>query len=76
MVNTLRKKANVATQATPVIIDFKDVTFQFPEDESPVFRNISFSIQAGERVALYGPSGCGKSTLLYLMNRLYPDNCD
>jgi energy-coupling factor transport system ATP-binding protein len=76
LVNTLLKKSNIVTQSTPVIIDFKDVTFQFPEDDTPVFRNISFSIQAGERVALYGPSGCGKSTLLYLMNRLYPDNCD
>ncbi len=76
LVNTLSKKSQVEIEATPVIIDFKDVTFQFPEDESPVFRNISFSIQAGERVALFGPSGCGKSTLLYLMNRLYPDNCD
>lgn len=76
LVNTLLSKTNIATQAQPVIIDFQDVTFQFPDDDSPVFKNISFSIQTGERVALYGPSGCGKSTLLYLMNRLYPDNCD
>lgn len=58
------------------VIDFRGVTFQFPEDDSPVFTNISFSIDAGERVVLYGPSGCGKSSLLYLMNRLYPANCD
>lgn len=76
LVNSFLTKTIVATQATPVIIDFEDVTFQFPDDDLPMFRNISFSIQAGERVALYGPSGCGKSTLLYLMNRLYPDNCD
>lgn len=58
------------------VIDFRGVTFQFPEDDSPVFTNISFSIDAGERVVLYGPSGCGKSSLLYLINRLYPANCD
>ncbi|MGE6489701.1 ABC transporter ATP-binding protein [Paenisporosarcina sp. NPDC076898] len=61
---------------TSPVLDFREVTFQFPEDNSPVFKNISFSIHAGERVVLYGPSGCGKSTLLFLMNRLYPPNCD
>lgn len=67
---------NSAISVTSPVIDFREVTFQFPEDNSPVFKDISFSIHAGERVILYGPSGCGKSTLLYLMNRLYPANCD
>lgn len=58
------------------IIDFNEVTFRFPEDQIPIFTGVSFSIEAGERVVLFGPSGCGKSTLLYLMNRLYPSNCD
>lgn len=76
MVNSLDQKLSLDASNTPAIIDFRDVTFQFPDDESPVFRDISFSIKAGERVALWGPSGCGKSTLLYLLNRLYPSNCD
>lgn len=58
------------------IIDFNEVSFHFPEDLTPIFTGVSFSIKAGERVVLFGPSGCGKSTLLYLMNRLYPSNCD
>lgn len=76
LVNSLLKKLTSKTEAKKPIINFKDVTFQFPDDESPIFRNISFSIQSGDRVVLFGPSGCGKSTLLYLMNRLYPNNCD
>lgn len=76
MVNTFIKQLSPAISSKPTIIDFNDVTFQFPDDESPVFRNVTFSIQAGERVVLCGPSGCGKSTLLYLMNNLYPTNCD
>jgi len=76
LVNSLLKKSTSETDVEAAIIDFKDVTFQFPDDDLPIFRNISFSIHRGERVVLYGPSGCGKSTLLYLMNRLYPDNCD
>ncbi len=58
------------------IINFNEVSFRFPEDLTPIFTGVSFSIEAGERVVLFGPSGCGKSTLLYLMNRLYPSNCD
>jgi energy-coupling factor transport system ATP-binding protein len=57
-------------------IDFNEVTFRFPDEEMPIFTGVSFSIEAKERVVLFGPSGCGKSTLLYLMNRLYPSNCD
>lgn len=54
----------------------KNVSFRFPDDRQPTLSSISFSIDAGERVAISGPSGSGKSTLLYLLNRLYPINCD
>jgi energy-coupling factor transporter ATP-binding protein EcfA2 len=76
LVNTFLEKTSHDTDSSLVIIEFNNVTFQFPDDPLPVFRDISFSIKTGERVALLGPSGCGKSTLLYLMNRLYPFNCD
>ncbi|CAM3172526.1 ATP-binding cassette domain-containing protein [Filibacter tadaridae] len=60
----------------PVVIEFSTVTFQFPEDDEPILRDVSFTIHQGERVVITGPSGSGKSTLLYLMNRLYPVSCD
>ncbi|MFB1081699.1 ABC transporter ATP-binding protein [Jeotgalibacillus sp. JSM ZJ347] len=52
------------------------MSFRFPDDERTVFKEVHFNVQAGERVVITGPSGCGKSSLLYLLNRLYPENCD
>ena len=52
-------------------IEFTNVTFTYPGDESPTLRNVSFSIPAGKQVAVMGPSGGGKSTLLYLLMRFY-----
>ncbi|HSJ39128.1 MAG TPA: ATP-binding cassette domain-containing protein [Planococcus sp. (in: firmicutes)] len=58
------------------ICRFDGVSFRFPEDALPALENISFTVHRGERLVLTGPSGCGKSTLLFLLNRLYPYNCD
>ncbi|MFD1032995.1 ABC transporter ATP-binding protein [Metaplanococcus flavidus] len=58
------------------ILSMKDVTFRYPDDREPTLSSMSFGIERGQRVAISGPSGSGKSTLLYLMNRLYPENCD
>ncbi|KAH9276884.1 hypothetical protein BASA83_000396 [Batrachochytrium salamandrivorans] len=40
-------------------------------ESRPILRSISFTIDAGKRVAFVGPSGCGKSTLLRLLFRFY-----
>ncbi|WP_422123312.1 ABC transporter ATP-binding protein [Planococcus sp. X10-3] len=58
------------------ILSMNDVTFRYPDDQEPTLSSMSFAIECGQRVAISGPSGSGKSTLLYLMNRLYPENCD
>jgi ATP-binding cassette subfamily B protein len=50
---------------------FKDVTFHYDPDESPVLQNVSFSLQAGENVALVGPSGSGKTTMVNLLLRFW-----
>lgn len=58
------------------VIQFKDVSFRFPDEEKMILEKVSFSVKSGEKVVITGPSGCGKTTLLYLCNRLYPENCD
>ena len=48
-------------------ITVSNLTFAYEEGETPVLKNVSFSAEPGEFVALVGPSGCGKSTTLRLM---------
>ena len=52
-------------------IEFKDVSFQYEEDEEPVLNHINLTVAAGDYVALVGPSGVGKTTLCSLIPRFY-----
>ena len=51
-------------------VSFKNVTFSYNHHQ-PVLEDISFNIQAGEKIAIVGPTGAGKSTLVNLLIRLY-----
>ncbi len=53
--------------ATEAAFSFNRVTQQFDSNASPVFRDLSLSIDAGQFITIVGPSGCGKSTLLRLI---------
>ncbi len=56
------------------LIEFRNVTFTYPNETSPIFENLSFTIQPGERVAFIGKIGSGKTTVLKLLLGLYtPD---
>lgn len=55
-------------------IEFKNVGFSY-NDEEPVLRNISFKINAGEKVAIIGSNGSGKTTIINLLLRFLVPNC-
>jgi ATP-binding cassette, subfamily B, bacterial len=52
-------------------IEFRNVSFTYPEHDDAVFENLNLHIAAGEHVALVGENGAGKSTLIKLLLRLY-----
>src|SRR5215469_16692017 len=56
------------------LLDLRNVSksFTLPKGTLNVLKDISFSIEEGEFVALVGPSGCGKSTLLRIINGIVP----
>lgn len=59
----------------PPAIVFDNVCFSYGVDRAPALQNISFSVAAGEHLALVGPSGAGKSTLFDLLLKfIQPDS--
>jgi len=53
-------------------IDYCNVAFRYPtRPDLPVLKDITFDIQAGEKIALVGPSGAGKSTIVQLLMQFY-----
>jgi ABC-type bacteriocin/lantibiotic exporter with double-glycine peptidase domain len=66
-----RQAGNHTTPALDGAIQLEDVTFAYSTFAEPVVRDVSVSIQAGQKVAIVGPSGAGKSTLARLIIGLY-----
>jgi ATP-binding cassette subfamily B protein len=65
------KGLDVATLNRPVTIEFKDVSFTYPEAKAPTISHLSFKVASGEKIALVGENGAGKTTIVKLLSGLY-----
>lgn len=52
-------------------VEFKNVSFCYPDGQTNVLSDISFKVEKGQTVAFIGATGCGKSTIVNLVSRFY-----
>ena len=52
-------------------VEFKNVSFRYPDGQSDVLSHVSFRAEKGQTVAFIGATGCGKSTIVNLVSRFY-----
>lgn len=70
----LNRGPGIPIPKEPFSIEFKNVSYKYPQGEKKVLDNISFRIKPGEKIALVGLNGAGKTTLTMLMcGMLLPD---
>lgn len=67
------KDGNINTDTTDKKgeIEFKNISFKYPDGDEYVLKNISFTAKKGETVAIIGSTGSGKTTLINLIPRFY-----
>ena len=53
------------------LVEFKDVSFKYPDADTEVITDISFTAEPGKTTAIIGATGCGKSTIVNLIPRYY-----
>ncbi|KIL71102.1 hypothetical protein M378DRAFT_156053 [Amanita muscaria Koide BX008] len=54
-----------------IAIEFRNVSFKYPDTDTYVLHNVSFKVEKGQLCVLVGSNGSGKSTILKLISRLY-----
>ncbi|MBF8150079.1 ABC transporter ATP-binding protein [Winogradskyella sp. F6397] len=71
--NTEPDIKNTATELTPIKgdIEFKNVSFVYPDTNIEALKDVSFTLKSGETLVILGKTGSGKSTVLDLIGRLY-----
>ena len=52
------------------MLEFRDVSFRYPEDAQGMMEHLNFQVEDGDFVSIIGASGCGKSTVFRLINGL------
>ncbi len=63
--------SGVTKTETTGLVEFDHVSFQYPDGELPIIKDVTFTARKGETVAFIGSTGSGKSTLINLIPRFY-----
>ncbi|MTI15597.1 lipid A export permease/ATP-binding protein MsbA [Sansalvadorimonas verongulae] len=69
--DTEKDDGTLAVDRVQGALEFKNLTFTYPNADSPALKDISFTVKPGETIALVGRSGSGKTTLASLLPRFY-----
>ncbi|KAG1874098.1 P-loop containing nucleoside triphosphate hydrolase protein [Suillus tomentosus] len=62
---------NQQSLSSGISVEFRNVSFQYADEERYALRNVSFRIEASQLCVIVGGNGCGKSTILKLISRIY-----
>lgn len=67
------KDGNVSKSHSDIVgtVEFRNVSFKYPDADEYLLKNISFKVNKGETIAFIGSTGSGKSTLINLVPRFY-----
>lgn len=71
MPSSRNRGKGIPTPKENIEIEFRNVSFRYPNAENDTIKNISFKIKAGEKLALVGVNGAGKTTIVKLLCGLY-----
>ena len=67
----IQDETNEKTDTLEGAVEFKHLSFSYPDAETEILHDISFSVKPGMRVGIIGKTGSGKSTLVSLLPKLY-----
>ena len=71
MVTLSKDDGTIKCDAEITSIEFKDVTFAYPDTQKNILENFNLLIDSKQRVSIVGENGCGKSTIIKLIAKLY-----
>lgn len=71
IINSPSAPTSIPNRPTPPHIEFKNVSFRYPNTKRYILKNFDLTITPGEKIALVGENGAGKTTLIKLLLRFY-----
>jgi len=66
-----KQPVKIPSKPEPSVLEFKNVSFKYPESKRYILKDFNIIINSGEKIALVGENGAGKSTLIKLILRFY-----